>query len=249
MKNSKREIINPQTRPAKKHHPAKIWVLSIVPIILVTLPNLLFDQGVDIYSLAFRPIHSLLVGIIALLISVWIIGIWRGILVFVVMLICFSITEPLITWATPKALEAEVKANNSSFRNALEKYAEDYNGLYPEHTNVLIDEGYFNIIPDNPIAGGIMMQVDFGAEPFEGNFTYIPVYESDNVIGYYILGNGYKHRKGMDLDGDGIDDHVIIVFDSNGLISMSDRYGNVRVSGEPDDDAIDLPPLEELLRE
>jgi hypothetical protein len=173
---------------------------------------------------------SFLVGFFALLISIWFIGIWRGILIFLVMFLCWSLTDPGIHFATPTALEAEVKANCHSIRVGLERYAEENDGSFPDEITSLTANDYLSEFPTNPFSRNEMKSVDLGSEEFEGNFLYIPVHEEDDVIGYYILGYGYERNRGIDVDGDGIGDHVILVLDS-----------------VAEEEFLNLPPLEELL--
>ena len=125
--------------------------------------------------------------------------------------------------------EAEVGSYIQSLQVPLERWAMDNDDQYPEDINDLITSGILDEFPINALSDGNMEPIEFGAEPFEGNFTYVPVTVEDRIMGYYLFGYGLESTEGTDVDGDGDGDHVVSLV--NGWI------------GEESD----LTPLEELL--
>lgn len=56
-----------------------------------------------------------------------------------------------------------------------------------------------------------MIEVEIGAEDFEGNFTYIPVFSDDIISNYFLIGYGDDEYPGLDVDFDGVTDHAVKV--------------------------------------
>jgi hypothetical protein len=132
------------------------------------------------------------------------------------------------------ALEAQTKQNSHAIQLALERYAVDHEGLYPQSFAALAPE-YMGTPPVNPFPEGdlatwkwwilrselsqhpvYMRNIPFGDPLFEGNFTYLPwgLFQDGTAAGYYLIAYGSRKSKGQDLDGDGQSDHVIVQLDS-----------------------------------
>jgi hypothetical protein len=112
-----------------------------------------------------------------------------------------------------KAPEAEVKSNLHSIQIALERYASDHSGYYPQNTGELISGNYLPQYPNNPFTNQPMREIEFGAAPSDGEFTYLPLSTDGIVDAYYLIAYGYKKSAGEDIDRDGTPDHVILVLD------------------------------------
>ncbi|OGK08168.1 MAG: hypothetical protein A2Y63_01980 [Candidatus Riflebacteria bacterium RBG_13_59_9] len=93
----------------------------------------------------------------------------------------------------------------------------------------------------NPMTGEDMRHVNFGTESYAGEYTYIPVEVDGKVKGYHLIAYGYESTPGMDVDGDGEPDHVILWLCSANLDYTIDDGFPATSDGKP------LPPLEELL--
>jgi hypothetical protein len=153
----------------------------------------------------------------------------------------------------PKDLDAEHRANCMVIAGALWRYAQEHDGYYPQNMDILFDEKYLAFYPVNVMSGDSgsheeMKNIPFGAESFEGNFTYIPVSEGDEIIGYYLIGYGSKDKTGMDVNGDGIDDHVIIVIPSTDTEDDYNDNAGETPEAELGDSKYILPPLADLLQ-
>ena len=61
-----------------------------------------------------------------------------------------------------------------------------------------------------------MLAIGFGQEPYEGNFTYLPVNIEGKIAAYYLIGYGSSSKSGIDVNKDGFPDHVIMVLDGVG---------------------------------
>jgi hypothetical protein len=114
-----------------------------------------------------------------------------------------------------KAPEAEVKSNLHNIQIALERYAKDHGGIYPQSTGELISENYLPQYPHNPFTDQPMREIDFGTAPFDGEFTYLPFTTDGKVDAYYLIAYGYKKSAGEDIDRDGVPDHVILVVEDD----------------------------------
>ena len=125
--------------------------------------------------------------------------------------------------------EAEVETSLRAIQVDVERWALDHENMYPQDINVVVISGIAENFPSNPISEGEMIPIEFGSEPFEGNFTYVPVSVEGDIKGYYLIGYGLSANDGDDIDGDGTGDHVVAVLKGwNG-------------------DESDIPPLEDLL--
>jgi type II secretory pathway pseudopilin PulG len=123
-----------------------------------------------------------------------------------------AIALPNYIKARDKAMEAEVKANAHTIQIALERYCTDQSGYYPPDTDSLLQYGYMNSFPENPFTKDITKDIKFGTEPNAGELTYIPVKDDqDKIYGYYLFAYGCERTDGVDVDEDGVRDHVIIV--------------------------------------
>jgi hypothetical protein len=119
-----------------------------------------------------------------------------------------------------KDLDSTLRWRIHDIQVALERYAIQSDGLYPEHPSILLG-GYMDSYPENPYTGEMMRPVQFGSEDYEGNFCYIPVIEGGQVTGFTLFGFGAEGEPGrdygyVDTDGifvsepDGRPDHAII---------------------------------------
>ena len=59
-----------------------------------------------------------------------------------------------------------------------------------------------------------MKQIAFGSSPFEGEFTYVPGFDNGQARRYFLICYGREKTVGMDVNGDGVRDHVIDVLSS-----------------------------------
>ena len=236
-----------QNDKGKKKLPlATILVLYILPILIVEFPIVFMDYLGDNVRTWFLYTH--IIALIVIFLSIRWLGLGRAILIFIITIIALTLTSENVRLPPrPRAYEVEHMSGCHSIAIALSRYAEDHEGQYPPDTDILLDGNYLTFFPHNVISGepGTYVQMEdipFGSEYFEGNFTYLPVYEGDQVIGYYLIAYGYQNRAGMDVDGDGDDDHVILVLDST---MMDGQESDV----EPGDFEYILPSLEELLQD
>jgi energy-coupling factor transporter transmembrane protein EcfT len=113
-----------------------------------------------------------------------------------------------------KIAEVSTKSSVHDIQRALLSYASDHDGLYPEDISEIVPE-YLDAWPENAFTTEPMKEIDFGSEPFQGDFTYVPVYSDSNISGFYILGYGIESNPGIDLYDDGTGDHVIIIIQSD----------------------------------
>ena len=122
-----------------------------------------------------------------------------------------AIMLPSITHLPSKAAEAGVKSSLYTILMAAAQYGIDHEGQYPRKINDLIADNYLDSFPQNAFSAEPMKPIEFGASDFEGNFTYVPVIQSGEVTGYYLLGYGTESNPGEDVNNDGKQDHVVIV--------------------------------------
>jgi hypothetical protein len=118
--------------------------------------------------------------------------------------------------------EWESKKNLHTIQEGLDLYAEGHNGEYPPSVDDLITEHVFDRFPQNPFTRAAMRNMPFHSEPFEGEFTYVPVSREGKIVGYYLLLYGRKENEGMDINNDGVRDHVILVLDSENTEPLPD---------------------------
>lgn len=134
----------------------------------------------------------------------------------VVCLLLYMVGQP-VEGSRDRAREAEVKRNLVAIQLGLERYAENHGGRYP--VRAVIEELSFPgeyYLPENPFTEDrrLMQPVPFGANAPFGDFTYIPIEEEGEVVGYCLLAYGSERTRGRDVDGDGEGDHVIMVLSS-----------------------------------
>jgi len=156
--------------------------------------------------------------------------------IFIAIAILAAIALPNYRLAKEKAREAELKAYTHSLQIALERYAVDSSGLYPESMHKLIELDYITSYPSNPFSDTrvVMKEIDFGDPDYEGNFTYVPVTINGRITGYYLLGWGSKKIPGkIDVDEDGTMDHVALVVTSGSEFGQTDSS---------------YPPLKDLIK-
>jgi hypothetical protein len=122
----------------------------------------------------------------------------------------FAIEAPGFLSATGRGREASVKSSVHAIQIALERYAVDHDGVYPEKVQTLIDDEYISAFPFNPFYEEKRMEeVSYGSEDYEGNFTYIPVELDGKITSFYLLGYGSYKTDGEQLQG--TPDHIVIV--------------------------------------
>ena len=139
-----------------------------------------------------------------------------GCLVLSVWFVWFGMTAPSLISAAGKAREAETKANLHAIQIALEQYAFDNEKVYPLKVEELIDD-YMEEFPANVFTGKEMVDIKFADGPSEGDFTYIPFpVDGESARGYYLIAYGeiFRNTDGMDVDGDGVPDEVILALSS-----------------------------------
>ncbi|MCB1186169.1 hypothetical protein KDL29_03290 [bacterium] len=84
-----------------------------------------------------------------------------------------------------------------------------------------------------------MRLVELGSTDFVGNYSYIPVLDKGQVVGYYLLVYGNQLTPGMDVDNDGRRDHVVHVLSSTSV------HGNLWGCWPGRES--ELPPLDEAI--
>ena len=110
----------------------------------------------------------------------------------------------------------EIKANARDIQTKLEHYAVEHENLYPKDIGDIIAEGYLATWPTVRDADGAEMTmepVEFESAPHHGMFVYVPIMSDDAVKGYYLMAYGTAPDDGMDVDGDGTNDHIIEVLE------------------------------------
>jgi len=108
------------------------------------------------------------------------------------------------------------RANGEMIQYALEDYASDNKGKYPDDLGKLVTGGYLPSMGTNPngmFEGKFVKDVEFGSSDYAGNVTYIPVRQGKGISGYYLICYD-GDEPGEDVDGDGEGDHVALVLDS-----------------------------------
>lgn len=92
--------------------------------------------------------------------------------------------------------ETKTMENMNVMWSALERFAVDNHGKYPEDIDILVEMGYLDEIPVNQFSGTPMIAVgkDDPPIPKEGNFTYIPRYLDEDVMGFQLLGYGLAYK-------------------------------------------------------
>ena len=53
--------------------------------------------------------------------------------------------------------------------------------------------------------------IEFGDEAYTGEITYIPVVVEDEITDYFLIAYGSEESNTDDLDGDGVEDHAVLV--------------------------------------
>lgn len=134
---------------------------------------------------------------------------------FALLIALITVPSMVDSHSRHKAKEAEVKSNIHAFQNVLERYGEDHEAVYPERIEMLIDEEYLTDFPRNPFVDQPMKNVPYGSPDLEGNFTYLPVTVDGSILGFYLIGYGYKDTPGQHLIDPNLDDHVIIILDAS----------------------------------
>ena len=112
----------------------------------------------------------------------------------------------------------EIKSNLQNIQVKLEHYASEHEELYPEDIGDIIAEGYMAAWPTVRDADGAEMTmgpIEFESAPNHGMFVYLPVVGEDIVSGYYLMAYGTAIENGMDVDGDGTNDHIIEVLEGS----------------------------------
>jgi hypothetical protein len=157
---------------------------------------------------------------------------WSGLAVIVFFFIGGFVSNEI---RDPKSPDADSKATLHTLQIAVDYYAKEHGGYYPASIQVLIGE-YLTQTPFNPYTGKAMNEIAFSSTPSAGDFTYIPVTDGTNVIGYYMIAYGSMDWPGDDVNGDGVPDHVIFVVSS------------IDTANEHVPATADIPPLADLLK-
>lgn len=150
-----------------------------------------------------NPIQRFFVFVLWLLLTVILIG---------TLVVLFFFRDSVDRYFMPP--EEKMADGLHSMQVALERFAVAYDGKYPPSIEAMIDD-FLLYIPENPYTRSEMRDIQFGELPCQGNFTYIPIYDGDNVIGYYLLGYGSEDEPGLDVNMDGNPDHVITVLETS----------------------------------
>ena len=138
-----------------------------------------------------------------------------------------------------KSKEAEVKSNAHAVQIALERCRIDHNGLLPTSLQELKPD-YLTVFPTNPFTHQPTREIPFGSADYVGELTYVPYVKDGTVKGYYLLGYGNEKDAGLDVNLDGVNDHVIIVL-QNG--DENESYSKQAVQ-----ESVVLPDLKDLLK-
>jgi hypothetical protein len=112
-----------------------------------------------------------------------------------------------------KSNDPETKANTYTVKIALDRYATDHDGQYPESIDTIIEQNPY-VMPYNFYTIKETRIIEFGDQPWDDEMTYLPVREGDQIKKYFLLSYGRKDYPGIDVNGDGVGDHVLIVLTS-----------------------------------
>ena len=150
----------------------------------------------------------------------------------------YVIALPSYVGAREKAWEAETKSNLRTIQDALERWANDHEGLYPADIDLLIEDGYLATMPFKAGSARHIRNIAFGSSQFEGDFTYVQEIDDDKIQGYFLVGYGSETSKGYDINCDGSDDHVIMVLgrygdQETGLIELQKLLTMYRRGHQP----------------
>ena len=90
-----------------------------------------------------------------------------------------------------------------------QRYYSEHDHQWPEG----IDDVYNSIwYPGgilNPYTGKPMIAVNFGDPDVFGNFSYVTEAENGVIVNFYVIGYAPEGMEGLDINGDGVDDHVM----------------------------------------
>ncbi len=182
-------------------HPVLIGLLIICALLIPILgPIASLITGITARQRA-GALPLLVIGVIMLILNI--VGVFIA-----------ALAIPNLVDARGRARDAETKANSHTIQIALERYYTDKRE-YPIDSQILIDETYVTSFPNNSYTSDEMVDIEFGTNQPQGNFTYIPILIKDIVVGYYLMSYGNGDFPGEDVDSDGTDDQVILVLDSN----------------------------------
>jgi hypothetical protein len=186
-----------------------------IEIIFAIVPALLFAVMAFIGSFGYRRGNSgiliktgIIGAVIALLFSLFILNSIGG--------------NPIIF------LEARTKSNALLINNALQRYAADMGGFYPDNIGSLIGDNYLTTMPDNLFTGQPMKNVAYNSPDSVGNVTYLPLKVEDQIQGYYFLIYGYTTSPGRQLLSSETQDHVFLVVTENSLWPESVTFPTVQ---------------------
>jgi hypothetical protein len=155
------------------------------------------------------------------------------VVLFVFSGVCCAATKQKLTNARFAPQEAETRANIGAIQSGLIRYAKQFDGIYPSSASKIFDEDFMpSGYPQNPFTNAPVKEIRFGEEPFDGDFTYIPVLIDGRIRAYYLIGYGSKETDGKDVNADGQPDHVIEVLQGPGDETITSK----------------MPPLEDLLK-
>lgn len=117
-----------------------------------------------------------------------------------------------------------IRSNLHWYVIALNRYADDHDGYYPADLNELFYKQYVTSLPENPFTKEPVHNIAFGHFPFEGEITYIPVFNEGLVTDYYVLTYGqHDGFECKDIDGDGIGDYVWVYVYSGEIVYPEDQ--------------------------
>ena len=133
--------------------------------------------------------------------------------VSVLLILAITVGVPGYFRAKVEDKEAETRYSLHGIQIELERYYTDYD-RYPADIQTLVEQDYSGASPTNAFTKRPMVEIPFGAYPFEGAFTYIPIMGKSKVRAYYLIGYGSENRKGQDVDDDGVDDHVTLALEN-----------------------------------
>ena len=117
---------------------------------------------------------------------------------FINVILLVIVIALLIAWPREKhyhGRDATTKSNIHFMQIALERYAEEHAGFYPLDLNALVHEGFITQFPGNPFSDDKPIRnIPFCTPDSAGNFTYVPLIQDCNTIGFYLLCYGAENR-------------------------------------------------------
>lgn len=114
-----------------------------------------------------------------------------------------------------KIAESHTKTSVHRIQESLMMYSVDHDGIFPDDISEISDE-YLEQWPENAFTGELIRNIEFGSDPSQGDFTYLPVYSDNEITRFFLLAYGFddEHNPGMDINNDGTGDNVILIISS-----------------------------------